>query len=192
MVARRRKWAVVERLHVAEARRKIKTEIVHNIKDGRGGGDPKNVVIVNCGFDPSVAGKSLADLTKARGVAVNVDTAAETAMSLQEKGGCSAVYHAIDGTDIERIMRSPYTMIASDGDIPVFGKQAPHPRSYGTFARVLGIYVRERKTITLQDAVHRMSGMPAERLSFGDRGLLRPGMKADIVVFDPATVADRA
>jgi dihydroorotase/N-acyl-D-amino-acid deacylase len=184
--------AVIERLHAPDAREKIKGEIVHNIKDGRGGGDPKNVVIVNCAFDPSLAGKSLSDIAQARGVAVNIDTAAETAMSLQEKGGCSAVYHAIDETDIERIMRSPYTMIASDGDIPVFGKQAPHPRSYGTFARVLGVYVRERKVITLQDAIHRMSGMPAERLNFGDRGLLRPGMKADIVVFDPATVADRA
>jgi N-acyl-D-aspartate/D-glutamate deacylase len=113
-------------------------------------------------------------------------------MSLQEKGGCSAVYHAIDEADIERIMRSPYTMIASDGDIPVFGKEAPHPRSYGTFARVLGVYVRERKILTLQDAIRRMSSMPAQRLSFPDRGLLRPGMKADIVVFDPATVADKA
>src|SRR3954451_4140310 len=184
--------AVVERLRAPGARAKIKTEIVHNIKDGRGGGDPKNVVIVNCSFDPSLAGKSLSDITKARGVSVGIDTAAETAMSLQEKGGCSAVYHAIDEADIERIMRSPYTMIASDGDIPVFGKQAPHPRSYGTFARVLGVYVRERKVLTLQDAIRRMSSMPAERLKFGDRGLLRPDMKADVVVFDPATVADRA
>lgn len=184
--------AVVERLHAPGARGKIKAEITHNIRDGRGGGDPKNIVIVNCSFDPNLAGKSLSDITRARGSEVTIDTAAETAMALQEKGGCSAVYHAIDEADIERIMRSPYTMIASDGDIPVFGKQAPHPRSYGTFARVLGVYVRERKTLTLQDAIHRMSGMPAQRLNFGDRGLLRPGMKADIVVFDPATVADRA
>ncbi len=184
--------AVVERLHASAARDKIKAEIVHNIRDGRGGGDPKNVVIVNCGFDPSLAGKSLADLTRARNVEVTNENAAETAMTLQEKGGCSAVYHAIDEADIERIMRSPYTMIASDGDIPVFGKEAPHPRSYGTFARVLGVYVRERRILTLQDAIRRMSAMPAQRLGFGDRGLLRPGMKADIVVFDPATVADKA
>jgi N-acyl-D-amino-acid deacylase len=184
--------AVVERLHAADARNKIKVEMVHNIRDGRGGGDPKNIVIVNCAFDASLAGKSLADLTRARGAEVTNENAAETAMGLQEKGGCSAVYHAIDEADVERIMRSPYTMIASDGDIPVFGKAAPHPRSYGTFARVLGVYVRERNVITLQDAIHRMSGMPAQRLSFGDRGLLKPGMKADIVVFDPATVADKA
>ncbi len=184
--------SVVERLHAPDARDKIKLEIVHNIRDGRGGGDPKNIVIVNCSFDSSLAGKSLADLTRARGAQVTNETAAETAMALQEKGGCSAVYHAIDEADIERIMRSPYTMIASDGDIPVFGVAAPHPRSYGTFARVLGVYVRERNILTLQDAVRRMSSMPAQRLSFGDRGLLRPGMKADIVVFDPATVADKA
>jgi dihydroorotase/N-acyl-D-amino-acid deacylase len=184
--------AVVERLHAPDARGKIKAEIVHNIRDGRGGGDPKNIVIVNCPFDPKLAGKSLTDLTLARGVEANIDNAAETAMGLQEKGGCSALYHAIDEGDIERIMRSPYTMIASDGDIPVFGQEAPHPRSYGTFARVLGVYVRERKVITLQDAIRRMSAMPAQRLSFADRGLLRPGMKADIVVFDPATVADKA
>jgi N-acyl-D-amino-acid deacylase len=184
--------AVVERLHASDARSKIKVEIVHNMRDGRGGGDPKNIVIVNCTFDPNLAGKSLADLTRARGAEVTNENAAETAMALQEKGGCSAVYHAIDEADVERIMRSPYTMIASDGEIPIFGKAAPHPRSYGTFARVLGVYVRERNIITLQDAIHRMSGMPAQRLSFRDRGLLRPGMKADIVVFDPATVSDKA
>jgi N-acyl-D-aspartate/D-glutamate deacylase len=89
-------------------------------------------------------------------------------------------------------MKSPYTMIASDGDIPVMGRAAPHPRSYGTFARVLGVYVRERHVITLEDAIHKMSGMPAARLKFNDRGLLKPGMKADVVVFDPNTVSDKA
>jgi N-acyl-D-amino-acid deacylase len=83
-------------------------------------------------------------------------------------------------------------MIASDGEIPVFGVAAPHPRSYGTFARVLGVYVREKKVLSLEDAVRRMSGYPAGRLKLWDRGLLRPGMRADLVVFDPATVSDKA
>jgi N-acyl-D-aspartate/D-glutamate deacylase len=108
------------------------------------------------------------------------------------KGGCSAIYHAINEDDVVRIMQSPYTMVASDGDIPVFGQASPHPRSYGTFARVLGVYVREKHVLTLEDAVHKMSGYPAGRLKLWDRGLLRPGMKADVVLFDPATVADRA
>lgn len=68
----------------------------------------------------------------------------------------------------------------------------PHPRSYGTFSRVLGRYVRERKVLTLEEVVRRMSALPANRLGLVDRGLLRPGMKADLVIFDPATVADRA
>lgn len=184
--------AVVERLSAPDARAKIKAEIVHNLQYGRGGGDPKNVAIVNCDFDPSLAGKTLSDVTRQRGAPVTNENAADTAISLVEKGNCTAVYHAIDEGDIERIMRSPYTMVASDGDIPVFGKAAPHPRSYGTFARVLGVYVREKHVLTLQDAVRKMSAMPAQRLKFPDRGLLRPGMKADIVVFDPATVADKA
>ena len=126
----------------------------------RGAGDPKNVAIANCGFDPSLAGKNLAEITRARGAEPTIENAAETAIELQQKGGCSAIYHAISEDDVVRIMRSPYTMIASDGEIPVFGQAAPHPRSYGTFARVLGVYVREKKVLTLEEAVRRMSGYP--------------------------------
>jgi len=83
-------------------------------------------------------------------------------------------------------------MIGSDGEIPQFGKGVPHPRSYGTNARVLARYVREKKVITLEDAIRKMSGYPAERLRLLDRGLLRPGMKADIVIFDPDKIQDKA
>jgi N-acyl-D-aspartate/D-glutamate deacylase len=83
-------------------------------------------------------------------------------------------------------------MIASDGEIPVFGQGSPHPRSYGTFSRVLGRYVRELKVITLEDAVRKMTSFPAQRLRLADRGVLREGLKADIAVFNPDTVRDRA
>jgi N-acyl-D-amino-acid deacylase len=184
--------ALLERLSAPEQRTRITAEIVRRIKVDRGGGDPKNIVMASCSFDPSLAGKSLADITAARGRPVNFDTAAETAIEIQQKGGCSAVFHAINEEDVERILRSPYTMIGSDGEIPQFGRGAPHPRSYGTFARVLARYVRDRKVLTLEDAVRKMSGYPAERLRLLDRGLLRPGMKADIVIFDPAKVQDKA
>jgi len=184
--------AMVERLAAPDERARIKATIVENIQFDRGGGDPKNVVIANCPFDASLAGKNLAELTRARGVEPTFENAAETAIALETKGACSAVYHAIGEDDVVRILRSPLTMIASDGEIPVFGRAAPHPRSYGTFARVLGVYVRERHVLTLEEAVRRMSGYPAQRLKIWDRGLLRPGMKADLVVFDPALIADRA
>ena len=181
-----------ERLAAPDQRARIKAAIVQNLKVDRGAGDPKNVAIVNCPFDRTLAGKNLTQLTQARGVEPSMENAADTVMDLVNKGGCSAVYHAIAEEDVVRIMRSPFTMIASDGDIPVFGQAAPHPRSYGTFARVLGVYVREKKVLTLEDAVRRMSAYPAQRLKIWDRGMLRPGMKADVIVFDPATVADRA
>jgi N-acyl-D-amino-acid deacylase len=184
--------ALVERLNAPAQRLRIKATVVDNIKNDRGAGDPANVVMASCGFDKSLAGKSLADITKDRGHEVNFENAAETLLEIQIAGGCSAVYHAISEDDVERILKYPFTMIGSDGEIPQFGVGAPHPRSYGTFARVLGRYVRERHTLTLEDAVHRMSGLPATRLKLYDRGLLRPGMKADVVVFDAATVADKA
>ncbi len=184
--------ALVERLDAPAQRAKIKAIVVENIKFDRGGGDPANVVMANCAFDKSLAGKSLADITKARGRQVTIENAAETLLEIQHSGGCQAVFHAIDEADVERIMKYPFTMIGSDGEIPQFGVGAPHPRSYGTFARVLGRYVRERHTLTLEDAVHKMSGLPAQRLKLYDRGLIRPGMKADLSVFDPATVADTA
>jgi N-acyl-D-amino-acid deacylase len=184
--------STAERLAAPDQRAKIKSTIVQNLRLDRGAGDPKNVQIVSCGFDPKLAGKNLAEITRARGAEPTFENAAETAIDLLLKGGCSAIYHAINEDDVVRIMQSPYTMIASDGDIPVFGQAAPHPRSYGTFARVLGVYVREKHVLTLEEAVRRMSSYPAERLKIWDRGLLRPGMKADVVVFDPATVADRS
>ena len=83
-------------------------------------------------------------------------------------------------------------MIASDGEVPIFGKASPHPRSYGTNVRVLGVYVREKHVLTLEDAVRKMTSFPAQRTGLVDRGVLRPGMKADLAVFDPATVKDMA
>ncbi len=83
-------------------------------------------------------------------------------------------------------------MIASDGEVPIFGKASPHPRSYGTFARVLAVYVHDKKLLTLEEAVRKMTSLPAWRLGLPDRGILRPGMKADVTVFDPERVRDKA
>jgi len=123
--------STLERLNAPDQRAKIKATIVENLKYDRGAGDPKNVAIVNCGFDPTLAGKNLAQITRDRGKEPTMENAAETTMELVAKGGCSAVYHAIAEEDVVRIMKSPYTMIASDGGIPVLGQEAPHPRSYG-------------------------------------------------------------
>ena len=121
-----------------------------------------------------------------------IDNAAESTLWIAEKGGCSGIFHAISEDDLRRIIVHPQTMIASDGEIPMFGRGHPHPRSYGTYARVLSEYVRERKLLTLEQAVYKMAGFPARRLGLTDRGVLKEGLAADIVVFDPATVRDLA
>jgi dihydroorotase/N-acyl-D-amino-acid deacylase len=184
--------ATLARLKDAGSREKAKGGIAAMIRDERGGGDPKNVQFASCGFDASLAGKTLADLTITRGKPPTIRNAAEVVMWIVEQGGCQGIFHAMSERDLVRILRHPVTMIASDGEVPVFGRANPHPRSYGTFARVLGVYVREKKALTLEDAVRKMSAAPAARLGLTDRGVLKAGMRADIAIFDAATVRDRA
>ena len=183
---------MLQRLQDPVARQKIIDVMVHRIRNERGGGDPKNIQISSTDFDPSLAGKNLADITRAAGKEPTPENAAAVALQLIEKGSVGGIFHAMAEADVERILRHPATMIASDGEVPIFGRSSPHPRSYGTFARVLGRYVREKKVITLEEAVRKMSSMPARRVGIRDRGMLQPGFKADVVVFDPATVTDRA
>jgi N-acyl-D-amino-acid deacylase len=184
--------ATLERLKDSGSREKAKGQIAAIIRDARGGGDLRKVQFASCGFDPSLAGKTLYDLVVQRKLAPTLRNAAETVMWIVEQGGCQGIFHAMSEADLLRILKHPATMIGSDGEIPEFGRANPHPRSYGTFARVLGVYVREKKAITLEDAVRKMSAFPAARLGLADRGVLRPGLKADIAVFDPATVRDLA
>jgi N-acyl-D-amino-acid deacylase len=180
------------RLKDPASRARIRSETVRLITTERGGGDPRNVALASCQWDQTLAGKNLADVAALRGLPATVEGAADAALWIVEQGGCQGIFHAIDEADLERILRHPATMIASDGEVPIFGRASPHPRSYGTFARVLAVYVRERSTITLADAVRRMSAFPAQRLGLHDRGVLRPGLKADLVVFDPDRVRDTA
>jgi N-acyl-D-amino-acid deacylase len=183
---------MLERLKDASARSRIRAETVRLIKEERGGGDPANVQISSCEWDRSLAGKRLSEVTSARKLEPTVENAADTALWMVEQGECMAIFHAINEQDLQRILKHPATMIASDGSIPIFGQASPHPRSYGTFVRVLGRYVRELKVLTLEDAVRKMSGLPAKRLGLADRGLLKEGLKADLVVFDPDRVRDTA
>jgi dihydroorotase/N-acyl-D-amino-acid deacylase len=183
---------VAARLRTPDERAKIKEAVIFNLQEDRGGGDPKNVVVANCAWDPGLNGRDLADITRTRGQEPTLGNAAETALWIVERGGAQGIFHAIDEPDLERILRDPITMIASDGEVTVFGEASPHPRSYGTFARVLSRYVRERRVLVLEDAVRKMTSAPAQRIGLQDRGILRVGLKADLAVFDPATVRDAA
>ena len=181
---------VLSRLRDPATRRRIMVETMRILLEGRGGGDARNVMVSRCDWNASLAGQRLDAVTVTRGKSNSVEDWADTALWLVENGDCGGIYFAISEDDIQRVLRHPASMIASDGQVVMFGRASPHPRSYGTFARVLGRYVRELKVLALEDAIRRMSSYPAQRIGLTDRGILRAGMKADLAIFDPETVRD--
>jgi N-acyl-D-amino-acid deacylase len=142
--------------------------------------------------EPSYEGKSIPEIAAVKGRPSGVDGQIETIFDMMAAGGASMIYKLMGDEDIDRIMKWPWTAIASDGGVAQLGVGSPHPRSYGTNARVLGEYVRVRKVITLEDAVRRMTSLPAATFRLSDRGMVKVGMAADLVIFDPATVTDKA
>ena len=116
----------------------------------------------------------------------------EMAIELVRANSVSAIYFAMQEEDVQTIMRHPAVMVGTDGHLRKYRVGVSHPRNYGTFPRVLGRYVREKGMLSLSEAVRKMTTFPAEKLGLGSRGVLRKGKVADIVVFDPATVLDRA
>ena len=184
--------ALLERLQYPEQRERIREAVRENLEVDRGGGSPDNVVIASCSWDRSLEGKSLGDLLRERGLPVTTDEGATLALELQEQGGFGGVFHAMHEDDVRRIMAHPLTMISSDGGVVAPGEGVPHPRNYGTFARVLSLYVREAGLLTLEEAVRKMTSLPAERLSLAGRGVLEEGAIADIAVFDPEAIEEHA
>ena len=183
---------MLARINSNETTQAIKDEVVFKILYDRGGGDPKNVFISRNSWDPDMAGKNLAQLTVEKGLDPTAENAADTVFDIIRGGGATAVYHAIGPEDVDRIMQHPSTAIGSDGPVGVFGEGAPHPRQYGTFARVLGLYVRERQILTLEEAIRKMSSQTARRLGIHDRGLITEGYYADIAIFDANEIIDKA
>jgi N-acyl-D-amino-acid deacylase len=128
-----------------------------------------------------MAGQTLAEIASTWNV-----SQLEAARLLQPAG---AIYHSISEEDMRRILCHPATMIGSDG-LP--NDPRPHPRLWGTFPRVLGRYSRDAKLLTLPEAIHKMTQMPAQRFGIAERGLIREGFFADLVLFDPAEINDVA
>ena len=138
-------------------------------------------------------GRTLADVARER-----AKSPAETAMDLVTEDGSrvGTVYFMMSEDNVRREVRLPWVSFGSDeasqAPVPPFLEFTPHPRAYGNFARLLGKYVREEQLIPLEEAVRRLTSLPAANLALRDRGTLAPGAMADVVVFDPAAIADRA
>ena len=173
-----------ERLQNRAIRREIRDEVASNI-GWIGGGD--KITIARFSADPSVDGTTLGDVARARRRSV-----ANTAMDMIVEGSPSCIFHALRSEDVRKIICSENAMIASDGGVVPSRDGVVHPRNYGTFPRVLREYVREQNLMSFEEAVRKMTSLPARKFGLPDRGHIALGMKADLVLFDPETVADRA
>ncbi len=170
-------------------RQKIKNEMVEMLKKKQ----LKNyqyALVARYGADTTVNGKRITEINHLKGRKPKAMEEAETILEMVENGSAQMVYFSMDEEDLKRIMQYPFNMFASDAGIARFGSGVPHPRTYGTNARVLGQYVRMLKIIPLEEAIRRMTSLPAQKFQLHDRGLLREGMAADIVVFNAQQVGD--
>jgi len=184
--------ALARRMRDPALKDSILRGVVDFLLNDRGGGDIRRVQFGRAAWQPELEGKTLHDWAVMRGLPPTPEAAAPLVVEAQLKGGATMIYHVIDEADVRRIMAHPQTMIASDGRLTRPGEGQPHPRAYGTFPRVLGPYVRDAQVLTLEEAVRKMTSMPARRLGLTGRGEVAEGKVADLVIFDAATVADRA
>lgn len=183
--------AIASRLSDAATWRRIKAEMKELLAE-RGFTDLSWAVIALDRDDPSLNGLSIKQAAAKLVGADDAEAQLETARRLMLGSEPQMVYHFMSEEDVQRIMRNPDVMVASDSGVLRPGDGTPHPRGYGNTARVLGRYVRELRAIPLEEAVRKMTSLPASHFGFARRGQVREGWAADLVVFDPATVADRA
>jgi N-acyl-D-amino-acid deacylase len=184
--------AFADRIADREQRRKIEAEMRDIFVKQRGGNDLSRIQFRVVRSDPQYNGKTLADLARDRKMPNTVESGIQLVIELQLKGGFSAIYHSMDENDVQAIMRHPFAMFDTDADLVEYGFGFPHPRSYGTFPRVLGRYVRGLKVLTLEEAIRRMTSLSADQIGQKERGRIAAGMFADITVFDPNTIEDIA
>ncbi len=170
---------------------KIKNEIGGLLAE-RGLSDLSFAVVASYAADPSLNGLTMKQVAARLKGAETADAQFEAARDMMLAGGASMVYHFMSDGDVDRIMKHTDVGIASDSSVLTMGEGAPHPRGYGNNARVLGDYVRTRKVIRLEEAIRKMTSLPADQFRFVHRGRLQAGHAADIVIFNPATVDDVA
>lgn len=190
--------AVAERINDPATRTRIVTSMLEMLVDG-GYPDYSFATVAQYSPNPELNGMTISEINQSLGRDATIDNEIDTILEMMVEGGAAGnsqggamVYHYMSTDDVDTILRYPNAAIASDGGVITPGRGHPHPRSYGTNARVLADYVRERGVLTLEDAVRRMTSLPARTFGFQDRGIVRPGFVADLVLFDPERVVDKA
>jgi N-acyl-D-aspartate/D-glutamate deacylase len=184
---------LIKRLKDPELRKKIKVAMRDIIMQDETGEDLRRIQFNSLPVDTSFNGKTLQDYILAKGYDNTLDGGLEAVMDLEVQGGFLAIYHEMDEQDVIDILKYPYAMIETDGDlVKPNGNDFPHPRSFGSFPRVLARYVRELKILTLEQAIQKMTSMPANQIKQPKRGRIQQGCFADLVVFDKNRIQDKA
>ena len=182
---------VTARLKDLETWTRIKGEMMQLVLD-RGFMDLSWATVATYQAEPAFNGRTMKEVAQEMFGGESAGQQLEAARTMMLSGGASMVYHFMSEDDVERIMRHPMVSITSDSGVVTPGSGVPHPRGMGNAARVLGLYVRERKVVSLEEAVRKMTSLPARHFGLAGRGEIRVGAAADVVVFDPATVGDTA
>lgn len=181
--------SVKARLNRPDVRKYVKRAMVKNLSK-RKLKHFSYAVVANYKADTTLNGKSIEAINTIKGKKHKSGYEAETVMDMMLLGGAQMVFHGMSEWDVKNIIQYPYNMFASDAGIRALGQGVPHPRGYGTNARVLSKYVRDEKLLSMEEAIRRMTSLPAQKFKLKDRGLLLPGYAADIVIFNPDEVQD--
>jgi N-acyl-D-aspartate/D-glutamate deacylase len=184
--------AFAARVKDPATRKRIEADMRVIFEKERGGDDLSNIQIRTMPSDRRYDGKTLADVAADRGLPNTAEAGIQLVIDLQLRGGFSAIYHSMHEDDVIRIMKHAHAMFDTDGDPVGYGIGHPHPRSYGTFPRVLGRYVREKNVLTLEEAIRKMTSMSMDQIGQPERGRIAEGAFADITVFDAENIQDRA
>lgn len=153
-------------------------------------GDYTYAVVANFRADPRINGKTIPQAAQLLRGGDSLDDQIETILDIEARGGAQGVFHGMNEADLRKFLVQPHTMVASDAGVRRFRDGVPHPRGYGNNARVLARYVRELRLLPLEEAVRKMTSLPARTFKLKDRGELKPGYVADVVIFDPEKVGD--
>jgi N-acyl-D-amino-acid deacylase len=181
------------RLKDEKLRKRIESEMKDIIMNDETGEDLWRIQFNSIPSDTLFNGKTLEDYVKAKGYKNNLDGGIQAIIDLELKGGFLAIYHEMDEQDVINILKYPYSMIETDGDLVNPEKSIfPHPRSYGSFPRVIARYVRELKVLKLEEAIKKMTSMPANQIKQYNRGRIQESAYADIIVFDMHNIQDKA
>ncbi len=180
-----------KRLSDEATKKKIIEEIKKNLKEGKFK-DYSYAFVATYAPNKDFNGKNIKQISKMVRGKDKLDDQLEQILEMYEAGGAQMVYHKMDEPDVQNILRAPFTMIASDSGVRTAGEGTPHPRGYGNNVRVLGRYVRDLKLIPLEDAIRKMTSLPAQTFNLKGRGLIKEGFNADLVIFDEKTIADQA